>query len=465
MIRIGVAGWSRMASYIIRRRAGAAALGMRRPQLQRRGPTCCQRRGLAAASGPKPAMRFASAAAIADCDITPQNPFMVVEEILEQLTEQLGGEKPDLLLFFNATSRRAPLDGKDLANLLREAVVADAGSGPAAILGTSWDCDGRGTGVVGGPPTADGCEEVHEIPAVTVLGAVLPDVRILPFVAEPDHDGLPILHSGSWPELAMLPEAEAAHVLLFSCCSSTQGAEPYSARHSLPQPILQYFDNALPFSAKVGGLVPRGTTAKNPVIDIGSQLGEAAGGLITIDCDDGEHVVSTQGIGGIVLEGNVEVDTIVCQGAAGFGPVYEITKCKGSYILEMDGQPAAGVIVDQLRQGRERHAEQVFASETGQAGRGGGGDMAAWRSPVDEEGYGGEPADTLRIVAGVALDDRATRDGGTDAHEEQSGLPSMRVSSEFVVRRIVHVDREAVSGPAVLCLLCRRNRGRLNEWG
>ena len=440
-------------------------LGMRRPQLQRRGPTCCQRRGLAAGSGPKPAMRFASAAAIADCDITPQNPFMVVEEILEQLTEQLGGEKPDLLLFFNATSRRAPLDGKDLANLLREAVVADAGSGPAAILGTSWDCDGRGTGVVGGPPTADGCEEVHEIPAVTVLGAVLPDVRILPFVAEPDHDGLPILHSGSWPELAMLPEAEAAHVLLFSCCSSTQGAEPYSARHSLPQPILQYFDNALPFSAKVGGLVPRGTTAKNPVIDIGSQLGEAAGGLITIDCDDGEHVVSTQGIGGIVLEGNVEVDTIVCQGATGFGPVYEITKCKGSYILEMDGQPAAGVIVDQLRQGRERHAEQVFASETGQAGRGGGGDMAAGRSPVDEEGYGGEPADTLRIVAGVALDDRATRDGGTDAHEEQSGLPSMRVSSEFVVRRIVHVDREAVSGPAVLCLLCRRNRRRLNEWG
>ena len=44
----------------------------------------------------------------------------------------------------------------------------------------------------------------------------------------------------SWAELAVLPEGEAPHLLLFS-----QGARVDS--------ILRYLDNALPFSAKVGG--------------------------------------------------------------------------------------------------------------------------------------------------------------------------------------------------------------------
>ena len=93
---------------------------------------------------------------------------------------------------------------------------------------------------------------------------------------------------------------------------------------------------------------------------------------------------------------------------------------------------------------------RIFASETGQGSRGGGGDAAAWQSPHDEEGFGGEPADTLRILAGVALDDRATRGelsltvpvggeaeaGGATSQAEQEErrkrVPSMRMSSEFV---------------------------------
>ena len=77
---------------------------------------------------------------------------------------------------------------------------------------------------------------------------------------------------------------------------------------------------------------------------------------MTIDCA-GEGVISTTGIGGIVLQGNIEIDTLVCQGAVGFGEQYEITDCDGSHILELDGKPAATVIVERLHQGRRRHTE------------------------------------------------------------------------------------------------------------
>ena len=72
----------------------------------------------------------------------------------------------------------------------------------------------------------------------------------------------------------------------------------------------RYFDNALPFSAKVGGLVP-------------------GGGLISLECNGGETAVGTQGIAGVVLQGDLEVDTLVCQGASPFGPVFEVTACDG----------------------------------------------------------------------------------------------------------------------------------------
>ena len=210
-----------MAGPVIRRQGPAARRGF-----PSRGLCCSQRRrhfgsssGGSAAAADTRTMRFGSASAISDCDITPQNPAMIVEEIMEQLHDQLEGQRPDLLLFFSGSSNRAPLDGGVLARLLREHCVehwdsTDAGdgagahAGPAVILGTSWDCDAAGTGVVGGAPTIDGCEEVQEMPAVTVLGAVLPDVEVLAFTADPDQDSLPtLLHGGSWAQLATLPEA------------------------------------------------------------------------------------------------------------------------------------------------------------------------------------------------------------------------------------------------------------------
>ena len=216
-------------------------------------------------------MRFGSAAASTDDGADPSDD--VVEQLVEQLHGQLDGQPPDMLLFFNASSPSAPVHGRDVAQQLRKACAARWPEGcDPVVLGTSWGCGAPGTGAIGGAPASGGCEELQESAALSLLGASLPRVRVLPFHAEPEHDGLPTLRGGSWADLALLPEAEAPHILLFTDPSQF-GLGRYS------DTILRYFDNALPFSTKVGGLVP-------------------GGGLISLDSDGGDTAVSTRGVGG-----------------------------------------------------------------------------------------------------------------------------------------------------------------------
>ena len=126
----------------------------------------------------------------------------------------------------------------------------------------------------------------------------------------------------------------------------------------------RYFDNALPFSVKVVGLVPNS-------------------GRLSVSGAEG-HAQPTSGPGhvdvvGVALQGDIEVDTLVCQGARGFGPEYEITDCEGSAVLSLDGRPAAEVIEDVMA-----HSVTAKASL---------------------------PTDTLHVLAGVVLDPSPTRAG------------------------------------------------------
>ena len=102
---------SRMASDITRitRLGGAARSSAPRPPAA--SGEACRR------LGQKPAMVRERRGRRGD--IAPQNTFMVVEEIMEQLTEQLGGAKPTCCCSSTQHAPRA-LDGKDLADLLRE---------------------------------------------------------------------------------------------------------------------------------------------------------------------------------------------------------------------------------------------------------------------------------------------------------------------------------------------------------
>eukprot|EP01043_Picozoa_sp_COSAG02_P049591 COSAG02_NODE_4996_length_4738_cov_2.522526_6_plen_520_part_00 len=378
-------------------------------------------------------MRFASAVAHCEQWVEHRDASAVADDLIEQLHTQLCGQAPDLLIFFNASSTMAPLHGRDVARELRTRCATRWESSCPVVLGASWGSAGPGTGVIGG---TGNCHEIQESAALTVLGASLPSVRVMPFHADPEHDGLPTLIGGSWADLALLPESEAPHVLLLSDPSQL-GLGPYSDR------ILKYFDNALPFSAKVGGLVP-------------------GGGLISLECNGGETAVGTQGVGGVVLQGDIEVDTLVCQGASPFGPVFEVTACDGSTVFELDGEPAAQRVIEILEQSRQiaaAHHDETASAASDTEGSASDGDGAAaeqWAAdglPAQDQDPEWEtaPEDILHLLAGVQVDGTPTRGEVTLLTADQTtvtnapeyakiSLPSIRISSDFVARHIVKAD-------------------------
>ena len=412
-------------------------------------PTCCHRRLFAAGTAadataapnacPAAGHRMKFASAVTHCEqwVEHRDASTVADDLIEQLQTQLCGQPPDLLIFFNASSPMAPLHGRDVARELRRRCTARWESSCPVVLGASWGSAGPGTGVIGG----NSCNEIQESAALTVLAASLPSVRVIPFHADPEHDGLPTLIGGSWADLALLPESEAPHVLLLSDPSQL-GLGQYSDK------ILKYCDNALPFSAKVGGLVP-------------------GGGLISLDCNGGETAVGTQGVAGVVLQGDIEVDTLVCQGAAPFGPVFEVTSCDGSTVFELDGEPAAQRVVEILEQSRRRASAQVAAAHNDETGS---VDGEPERSSSDDDGSAAEqwaadglpahdgdpewdaaPDDVLHLLAGLQVDGTPTRGEVTLLTTDQtaetsapdsakSSLPSIRISSDYVARHIVQAD-------------------------
>src|ERR687893_2757239 len=107
---------------------------------------------------------------------------------------------------------------------------------PETFLGCS------GGGVIGGG------EEIEHAPAVTLVAARLPDVRIEPFhlgTALPDLDGPP----DAWERMiGVRAQNEPQFVLL---------SDPFSGR---PEALLAGLDYAFPSSPKIGGLVSGATS-------------------------------------------------------------------------------------------------------------------------------------------------------------------------------------------------------------
>jgi small ligand-binding sensory domain FIST len=172
---------------------------------------------------------------------------------------------------------------------------------PGTFLGCS------GGGVIGG------WEEVEHAPAVTLIAARLPDVRLTPFYVSgplPDLDGPP----DAWERLiGVRAEDEPQFVVL---------ADPFSGR---PDALLAGLDYAFPNSPKIGGLASGATSP----------------GLNALFLDDETF---TEGTVGVALSGNVAVDTVVAQGCRPVGELMRVTSCRGNFIYELDGKPALEVL-------------------------------------------------------------------------------------------------------------------------
>jgi len=160
-----------------------------------------------------------------------------------------------------------------------------------------------GGGVIGGG------EEIEHSPAVTLVAAQLPDVRLTPFHVTdplPDLDGPP----DAWERLVGVRAHEEPQFVLL--------ADPFSVR---AEALLAGLDYAFPASPKIGGLASGATSP----------------GLNALFLDD---EIFTEGALGVALSGNVVVDTVVAQGCRPVGELMGVTRCEGNLLYELDGRPA-----------------------------------------------------------------------------------------------------------------------------
>ena len=172
---------------------------------------------------------------------------------------------------------------------------------PETFLGCS------GGGVIGGR------EEVERAPAVTLVAARLPDVRLAPFRVDgplPDLDGPP----DAWERLVGVSAGEEPQFVLL--------ADPFSVRS---EALLAGLDYAFPSSPKIGGLASGGTSPGLNALFLGEET-------------------FSEGAVGVALSGNVALDTVVAQGCRPVGDLMRVTGCDGNLLYELDGRPAFEVL-------------------------------------------------------------------------------------------------------------------------
>ncbi|CAN5666165.1 FIST C-terminal domain-containing protein [soil metagenome] len=160
-----------------------------------------------------------------------------------------------------------------------------------------------GGGVIGG------FEEVEHSPAVSLVAARLPGVRIKPFHLRsplPDLDGPP----DAWETLMSVAPGEDPQFIIL--------ADPYSIRS---ETLLSGLDYAFPNSPKIGGLASGGTSPGLNTLFLGGE-------------------VFTEGAVGVALTGNVVIDTVVAQGCRPIGELMSATECEGNWLHELDGLSA-----------------------------------------------------------------------------------------------------------------------------
>ncbi len=225
------------------------------------------------------------------------------------LNDSLGTDQPDLLVVFASPHHSDYFD--NLPKSLRSKIDA------ANMVGCSAG------GVIGNG------REIEQRPGLSLTGAVLPDVDIVPFRV--DSDSLPDLDSAPqvWEELVRTEPSKDPSFLLLT--------DPFSI-HS--ENLLMGLDYAFASSIKIGGMAS------------GGQF-EGSNALILDD------QVYRSGAVGLAFHGNIIVDTIVAQGCRPIGIPMRVTKSDRNLLLELDDRPALEVLREIYDAQNERDQELV----------------------------------------------------------------------------------------------------------
>ena len=243
-------------------------------------------------------MKWASA-------ISEQTPLVgAVEECVDSLRQQLGDSTVDLAVVF--VSSHYSDENDSLPQLLRDKL------GAKMVLGCS------GGGIIGNGV------EVEQRAAVSITAASLPDVTLVDFHL--DGDDLPDLDAGpdSWEALVKVNKSKDPHFVLL--------VDPFS----FPvQNLLMGLDFAFERAAKIGGLASGGQQPEHNALFLGDQ-------------------VHHSGAVGVVMYGNVTVDTVVAQGCRPVGIPMRITESRRNLLVELDGEPPLSVLKELFQKSGER---------------------------------------------------------------------------------------------------------------
>ncbi len=228
-------------------------------------------------------MRFAAA-------ITNLNePQKAAQALLLETARQLGGLPCHAAFLFVSILYRAAWE--PILRLIWE------GLGQPLLLGCTAG------GVLGGD------QELESTPAMSLAAAHLPDVKLHPFTVslkeqEEQRD------TGFWIEKLGAPPDEDPIGILFP--------EPFSCN---PMALVACLHTAYPKMPLVGGLASGAQTTGENALFLNNR-------------------VLLEGTVGVVLTGDIALQTVVSQGCRPIGRPYIVTKAQENIILELAGTPA-----------------------------------------------------------------------------------------------------------------------------
>jgi len=219
------------------------------------------------------------------------------EQVCRQVQDQLDGAPSHLVCVFASTIYRTSWQAL-LAHIHAQLT-------PHILIGCS------GSGIIGGD------KELEWVPAISIVAAHLPDVRLFPFVVTPDELALSD-PGGFWVDkIGASPDAKPVFVLF---------ADPYTVD---PAKLLTELNTTYRSQPIIGGLISGGNKA-------GEQF-------LFLDTE-----VYTEGAVGVAMTGNIAMDTIVSQGCRPIGRPYVVTKSEDNIIWQLGGRQAVEVLHEVL---------------------------------------------------------------------------------------------------------------------
>ena len=226
------------------------------------------------------------------------------EQVIEHLETALAGAPIDLLTVFVSHHHGAAIEG-----LGRRMAVL---TGARVLIGCT------GESIIGG-----GREVEHE-PALAAWAAHLPGTELRPLrvMAEPGEES-----QATFSALPDVRDPARASLLVV--------ADPFS----FPMDeYLERLNESFPGVPAVGGMASGGMGPGQNLLFDGTQI-------------------YGEGALGVVLEGDIEVRSVVSQGCRPVGRPWVVTACQGNLVQRLGGQPAVDVLMETVQNLSERDRE------------------------------------------------------------------------------------------------------------